>query len=123
MKRNCHLDLRLVPPRSPFIFSGHRHTQQHPSYEINTVGEDLKEKQNQQLTIFYDGKVCVCDVTELQAKTIIKVAGEEIDENWRKNVGCSSPLMSPLVCNQGMKRSLQRFLQTRKHRIQSTSPY
>lgn len=34
---------------------------------VNMVCRDLKEKQNQeQLTIFYDGKVSVCDVTELQ---------------------------------------------------------
>ncbi|KAI3741573.1 hypothetical protein L1987_59247 [Smallanthus sonchifolius] len=133
MRRNCHLELRLVPPQSPFIFSDHHHClrQEDHSDEINTVSGDLKEKQNQQLTIFYDGKVSVCDVTELQAMTIIKIASEEMDDKWRRRGGCSesepcSPLISPLTYSQGglsMKRSLQRFLQKRKHRIQSTSPY
>ncbi|KAI3800748.1 hypothetical protein L1987_28842 [Smallanthus sonchifolius] len=129
MRRNCHLELRLVPPQSPFIFSDHHHLRQEDhNDEINTVGGDLKEKQNQQLTIFYDGKVSVCDVTEIQAMTIIKVASEEMDDKWRRRVESEpcSPLISPLTYSQGglsMKRSLQRFLQKRKHRIESTSPY
>ncbi|KAI3824559.1 hypothetical protein L1987_06022 [Smallanthus sonchifolius] len=121
MRRNCNLELRLVPP-SPFNLR-----QENPSDDINMVGGDLKEKQNQQLTIFYDGKVSVCDVTEFQARTIIKLASEEMDDKWRRTPGSttsSSPLMS--AGNQGglsMKRSLQRFLQKRKHRIQATCPY
>ncbi|KAI7725175.1 hypothetical protein M8C21_009794, partial [Ambrosia artemisiifolia] len=95
--------------------------------DINRVGEDLKGKQNQQLTIFYDGKVSVCDVTELQARTIIKLASEEMDDKWRRTPGSttsSEPSSSPLMSGGlSMKRSLQRFLQKRKHRIQATSPY
>lgn len=39
------------------------------SEELGTVGEDSKERQK--LTIFYDGKVSVCDVTELQVFSIV----------------------------------------------------
>nr|KAJ0196750.1 hypothetical protein LSAT_V11C700353710 [Lactuca sativa] len=143
MRRNCNLELRLVPP-SPYLFSDHHHHGQEKtrflllsllffrrnSEELGTVGEDSKERQK--LTIFYDGKVSVCDVTELQARTIIKVASEQMEEKWRRtqnfttSLEPSSPLISPPVCSPGglsMKRSLQRFLQKRKHRIQATSPY
>ncbi|GJW83665.1 protein TIFY 5A [Tanacetum coccineum] len=116
-------ELRLVPPPAPLIFSAQQHRgddarQEKPSGEINAVGGDLNEKQNQQqLTIFYNGKVSVCDVTELQARSIIKLASEEIEEKWRRTPGSttstelSSPLMiSPPVYTPGglsMKRSLQ----------------
>ncbi|KAF5764698.1 putative transcription factor TIFY family [Helianthus annuus] len=124
MRRNCNLELRLVPPSPPYHLR-----QENSRDDINMVGGDLKGKQNQQLTIFYDGKVSVCDVTELQARTIIKLAAsEETDDQWRRTPGSttssepasSSPLASPGL---SMKRSLQRFLQKRKHRIQATSPY
>ncbi|KAI3495455.1 hypothetical protein L1887_37796 [Cichorium endivia] len=130
MRRNCNLELRLVPP-SPYLVSDHHHHgQEKTSEEMAMVGEGLKEKQK--LTIFYDGRVSVCDVTELQARTIIKLASEEMEEKWRRSpslTSClepSSPLISPQVCSPSglsMKRSLQRFLQKRKHRIQTTSPY
>ncbi|PWA84800.1 jasmonate-zim-domain protein 8 [Artemisia annua] len=136
MRRNCNLELGLVPP-APIIFSAQQHRssddrQEKPSDEISAVGGDLNEKQSQQLTIFYDGKVSVCDVTELQARSIIKLASEEIEEKWRRTPGSttstelSSPLISPPIYTPrglSMKRSLQRFLQKRKHRIEATSPY
>ncbi|XP_076908930.1 protein TIFY 5A-like [Bidens hawaiensis] len=115
MSNSCNLELRLVPS-SPIHLP-----RQHPSYDIKMSGEDLKEKQK--LTIFYDGKVSVCDVTELQAKTIIKLASEEMDEKCRRTPG-STPSSSPLMSGGlSMKRSLQSFLQKRKHRAQATSPY
>ncbi|KVH89392.1 protein TIFY 5A-like [Cynara cardunculus var. scolymus] len=121
MRRNCNLTLRLVPP-SPH--SDHR--QQHPPID----GVDLSSKdrnqnqnqnQNQQLTIFYGGRVSVCDVTDTQARAIIKVASEEIEEKWRSRTPGSPLLPSPSGLS--MKMSLQSFLQKRKHRIQATSPY
>ncbi|KAI9122728.1 hypothetical protein K1719_006568 [Acacia pycnantha] len=36
------------------------------------------EGQQQKLTIFYDGKVCVSDVTHLQARRIMKEASKEM---------------------------------------------
>ncbi|KAK4345261.1 hypothetical protein RND71_035437 [Anisodus tanguticus] len=120
MRRNCNLELRLVPPcvsfspkdrTTPYIFMGNK--------------ESIDEKQQQQLTIFYDGKVVVSDATELQARAIIHLAGREVEEKTKTPSSRSEP-PSPLLRLQtgiSMKRSLQGFLQKRKNRIQATSPY
>ncbi|XP_071715365.1 protein TIFY 5A-like [Rutidosis leptorrhynchoides] len=132
MRRNCNLELSLVPP-SAFGFSHNDHHSLKNDSEKIIINGDSKDKQHQQLTIFYDGKIRVCDVMELQARSIIKLASEEMEEKQRKT-SCSttslqplSPLIlaSPCPSPSGllMKRSLQRFLQKRKHRIQATSPY
>nr|AVA18023.1 jasmonate ZIM domain-containing protein 8 [Euphorbia lathyris] len=92
----------------------------------------------QQITIFYNGNVCVSDVTELQAKAILLLATREKEANRSTSpTGSSSSseqsestlkpssLSSP-ICNPNglsMKKSLQRFLQKRNHRMQSTFPY
>nr|ASU87518.1 jasmonate ZIM-domain protein [Dendrobium catenatum] len=99
------------------------------------------DHRRQQMTIFYDGRVCVSDVTELQAKAILEMAKKELRLDEKQGSGnrqeeintAASPaavtegpapatqLMSP---GQSMKRSLQRFLQKRKTRIaESSSPY
>ncbi|KAK2965287.1 hypothetical protein RJ640_004156 [Escallonia rubra] len=70
----------------------------------------------------------MCDATELQARAIILLASQETEEKSKSPTGSepSSPLIqSPLYSPTGlsMKRSLQRFLQKRKHRAQATSPY
>ncbi|KAA8544883.1 hypothetical protein F0562_019722 [Nyssa sinensis] len=87
------------------------------------------------MTIFYKGRVCVCDVTELQARAIIWLARRGMEEKVKiPGVDLSSPspspsplpyLLSQLCVSPGvpLKRSLQRFLQKRKDRIKSISPY
>ncbi|XP_042517064.1 protein TIFY 5A [Macadamia integrifolia] len=121
VRRNCNLDLRLPPPGLDFL----------PA-TTGSAGDDTPMTQRssvetpQQLTIFYNGRICVCDVTELQARAIICVAKREMEE--RMNTPRSEPV-SPLQCQLqspaglSMKRSLQQFLQKRKNRIQATSPY
>ncbi|KAK1557322.1 hypothetical protein Q3G72_022533 [Acer saccharum] len=133
MKRNCSLELRLLPPSdslsSTDFATGHRH---------NHHQHSTPQNQQKQLTIFYGGRVCVCDVTELQARAILMIASREMEEKMRSPSGGSpSPLpsiisspVSPSIESQmyspvpptglSMKRSLQRFLQKRKNRA---SPY
>ncbi|XP_073128135.1 protein TIFY 5A-like [Henckelia pumila] len=110
MKRNCNLELRLVPPR-PVFFSNGRH--------MMTPNPIHKE-----LTIFYKGEVSASDVTELQARAIILLASREImEEKSTAGSNLNSPVCSPTT-GLYMKRSLQRFLQKRKTRSsQQTSPY
>ncbi|URE16603.1 TIFY 5A-like [Musa troglodytarum] len=96
-------------------------------------------QQQQQLTICYNGRICVCDVTEIEAEAIIAMARQETDDQTRKKrreqqpkessttSSSSSPpppprqLMSPRFLQQlhvdpelSRKRSLQQFLQKRK---------
>ncbi|KAK3000786.1 hypothetical protein RJ639_021452 [Escallonia herrerae] len=91
-------------------------------------GSPNENENQQQRTIFYNGRMSVCDVTELQARAIILLASQETEQKSKTPTGSepSSPLIqSPLYSPTGlsMKRSLQWFLQKRKHRAQATSPY
>ncbi|XP_060181714.1 protein TIFY 5A [Lycium barbarum] len=120
MRRNCNLELRLVPPCVSF-------SPQDCSTPYISMGSkgSPEEKQPQQLTIFYNGKVVVSDATELQARAIIHLASREMEEKTKTPSSVLEP-PSPLLQSQtgiSMKRSLQRFLQKRKNRIQATSPY
>ncbi|ERN07796.1 hypothetical protein AMTRI_Chr08g204460 [Amborella trichopoda] len=106
--------------------------------------------QQEQLTIFYNGRVSVSHVTQGQASAILGLATEEdvdttlrispIDGNNNNTIVESSSDQSSdssippfLLCQQphmgfsaaaatGMKHSLQRFLQKRK-RLHKNSPY
>nr|GMD09221.1 protein TIFY 5A-like [Ipomoea batatas] len=57
MRRNCNLELRLSP-------SSDYHSSPSTLLTKSTISEDIR--QQQQLTIFYDGKIVSCDVTEIQ---------------------------------------------------------
>ncbi|KAM1004533.1 hypothetical protein ACFX2I_004694 [Malus domestica] len=127
MRRNCNLELQLQlhNPSADSSFPNPNETQQQEQHE--------QQQQQQQMTIFYDRVMCVRDVTELQARSIIFLANKEMEERVKSPFtpsGSSEPhspnLMSPLgspVAGTSLKRSLQRFLQERKHRNQATSPY
>ena len=53
MRRNCNLELRLSPTTTA-------------TAAASSSSADNGSLQSQQLTIFYNGRICVCDVTELQ---------------------------------------------------------
>ncbi|XP_058723905.1 protein TIFY 5A-like [Vicia villosa] len=129
MRRNCNLELCLFPQ----YVSDSNHNQNHHMVE-EEADNDKSSMQNQQqpLTIFYDGKMCVTHVTEFQAKSILMMANKKVQETVNTPTG-SEPSTPTIVespqqsCSPGpglsMKRSLQRFLQKRKNRIQQASPY
>ncbi|XVF40123.1 hypothetical protein PTKIN_Ptkin01aG0086000 [Pterospermum kingtungense] len=128
MRRNCNLELRLLPSA-------------YDRHDMVEESSESPESQQRQLTIFYGGRVCVCDVTELQARAILMLASRETDERIKTPTGLGlgsgsklepepelgSPMVKPQLhtpsTGLSMKRSLQRFLQKRKNRIQATSPY
>ncbi|KAL1555834.1 protein TIFY 5A-like [Salvia divinorum] len=117
MKRNCNLELRLLTPSVSFHLS-----------DRSDSMLDMNESPNktQQLTIFYNGKVASCDATELQARTIISLASGEMEGKWSKNSPAAAAMNSPVygaATGLSMKGSLQRFLEKRKTRAQSISPY
>ncbi|XP_031130107.1 protein TIFY 5A-like [Ipomoea triloba] len=131
MRRNCNLELRLSPSSDYNAAAAQQlPTSDHSSPSTlltkSTISEDIR--QQQQLTIFYDGKIVSCDVTEIQARAIILLASQERTKKTTRTV--SSEPSSPLLQKQlysptalSMKRSLQRFLQKRKNRVEATSPY
>ncbi|XP_055820102.1 protein TIFY 5A-like [Solanum dulcamara] len=125
MRRNCNLELRLMTPPSLSTFSP-ENCKNTPYFSMEDKESIEVEKQSQPLTIFYNGKLVVSDVTELQAKAIIYLASREMEEKTNKTPSPISELSSPLLQPQTglfMKKSLQGFLQKRKNRIQTTSPY
>ncbi|KAJ6377429.1 hypothetical protein OIU76_026406 [Salix suchowensis] len=136
MKRNCNLELRLLT--SADSDNQHRRHQPLDRFMGNSRAEaanesrqsELKQQEQKQLTIFYNGRVLVCDVAELQARAILLLAGREMEGKLRGPVGSEPSASSPISPSQlyspaglPMKRSLQRFLKKRKNRIQATFPY
>ncbi|WJX22602.1 hypothetical protein P8452_11891 [Trifolium repens] len=123
-RRNCNLELSLFP-----IYNSTNHPM------VKEEEEDSEEnQQHAPLTIFYDGKMCVTtDVTEFQAKSILMLANKKVQEKVKTPTGSvpTTPTIVQSPHNQlyspgpglSMKRSLQRFLQKRKDRIQEASPY
>ncbi|KAF5736338.1 putative Jasmonate-zim-domain protein 8 [Tripterygium wilfordii] len=114
----CNLELRLLP--------SHMEDQEEEFSSRTSHGD---HEQQQQLTILYNGRVCVSDVTELQARAILSLAAREVEETRKTPTSSStvpvssSSQLSTTPSNLSMNRSLQRFLQKRKNRIQSKSPY
>ncbi|XP_059670935.1 protein TIFY 5A-like [Cornus florida] len=131
MRRNCNLELRLVPPTASDLlhssdYNSHHQQQQQPMVGVFRNTESITEEK--QLTIFYKGRVSVCDATELQARAIIMLASREMEEKLKSPTSWepSSPLLQSQLCSPtalSVKRSLQQFLQKRKNRIQAVSPY
>ncbi|KAM7260383.1 hypothetical protein ACFE04_016124 [Oxalis oulophora] len=126
MRRNCNLELRLLPRN----ISSDSWNINNPKME-EVIDESPQDKPKQ-ITIFYNGTVCVSHVTEIQARSIIQLAIQH-DEKLNRSkqlAGSTEPntpnLQSPNVSTPStlqMRRSLQMFLQKRKHRAQAASPY
>ncbi|KAJ8470158.1 hypothetical protein OPV22_024501 [Ensete ventricosum] len=120
MDISCDLDLRL---RLSSRGSDVSPTDSGPVGSNGTVEFTGKstEDQQQQITIFYNGRICICNVTDVKARAIISMAKRQMDAP-------PSPHPHPpeqLLINPGlaMKRSLRLFLQKRKSRSHSLSPY
>nr|GMD04307.1 protein TIFY 5A-like [Ipomoea batatas] len=97
------MELRLVPPSLSFPAKDCHNFQQHPMLEMNKMmnGRTTKEEQ-QQLKIFYNGKVVSCDVTELQARAIILVASQQKLNTaaTMSSFSVPSPVRSPALQSQ-----------------------
>ncbi|RZB96094.1 Protein TIFY 5A isoform B [Glycine soja] len=103
-----------------------------PQQQVAHHQQQQQPQPQHPLTIFYDGKISVSDVTELQARSILMLANKEMEKRVMTPTGSepSSPILLQSPHNMyspgtglSMKRSLQRFLQKRKNRVQETSPY
>ncbi|XP_024032164.1 protein TIFY 5A [Morus notabilis] len=81
-----------------------------------------------EVIIYFNGRTLVCDMIELQARSIILFASREM--KGRKNLKGSDLELSTCLQSQiygspslSMKRSLERFLQKRRQRSRASSPY
>ncbi|KAK4421072.1 hypothetical protein Salat_2057700 [Sesamum alatum] len=98
------------------------------NYRVEDGSRNYEKQPQQQLTIFYNGRVVVCDATEFQARAILLLASREAAAEKRRDSPGSEPsspvgIYSP-TAGVSMKGSLKRFLQKRRNRAQSaTSPY
>ncbi|KAG9439340.1 hypothetical protein H6P81_019505 [Aristolochia fimbriata] len=151
MGRCFNLDLRLLPATdsagtAPAVSdedASSPSSQELCTSRSEVITRAAAESSQQQITIFYNGRVCVCDVTEIQARAILCMAKRETEERLgtlgTHVTKCSSssepqpplaPATSPCArprprAGLSMKKSLERFLEKRKVRIQATSscPY
>ncbi|XP_068655587.1 protein TIFY 5A [Aristolochia californica] len=123
MGRSYNLDLCLLPTA---VYSN---VSSSPSQELCKSRSEIRPLENsQQITMFYNGRVCACDVTEIQARAILCMAKRKTEErlgtlSTEPSSGCTSQNPQAQRTGLSMKRSLQRFLQKRKSRIQATCPY
>ncbi|KAI4343083.1 hypothetical protein MLD38_027626 [Melastoma candidum] len=124
---DCNLDLQLHPSSSSSssldatsTSSIRQHqlddhlNHQHQLHLEKMPGGELP------LTIFYAGEIYVVNVDQQRARSIMGMAAKGTGrEDWK----LSTPYSSNPMTNLSMKRSLQRFLERRKHRIRSMNPY
>ncbi|XP_057420071.1 protein TIFY 5A-like [Lotus japonicus] len=134
MRRNLNLELQLFPPSHSDLRPINDEEEARESQQQDHSHQ--QQQQHRPLTIFYGGKTCVRDVTEIQARSILMVAHKEImEERVRTPTATTTSTGSSPVIPQShqnlnspctshyMQKSLQRFLQKRKNRAQEASPY
>ncbi|KAI0497560.1 hypothetical protein KFK09_020791 [Dendrobium nobile] len=89
--------------------------------------KQLLEEPSRQITICYNGRISVCNVTNFQARAIMDMAKNEME----KNKYCKQEEDEVAIAREtlelqpglSMKRSLQRFLQKRKARLMADSSF
>ncbi|KAG5053547.1 hypothetical protein AAZX31_02G291900 [Glycine max] len=94
MKRNCYLDLRLQSS-SP-----------HPYRSMNRT----LNIHNKLVAILHNGRQCIFDTAELQARVIIWLASREMEGSTGLH---SETLLIHVSRGLSIKKSLQNFLQRR----------
>ncbi|XP_023001493.1 protein TIFY 5A-like [Cucurbita maxima] len=108
---NCNLELCLSPPSSS------------PSTTATVAAANSTSTSCHN----HPTRVPLLDLTELQARAIIVRAITQMEAERRLTTCYISLPTEPMSMKSGaspsMRRSLQRFLQKRKHRIQTLSPY
>ncbi|KAH0641920.1 hypothetical protein KY290_033535 [Solanum tuberosum] len=105
MRRNCNLELRLMPPSLSTFSPNNCNNTSYFSMEEDKESTELENK-SQPLTIFYNGKFVVSHVTDLQAKAIIYLASRETEEKTNKTSSPMSEPSSPLLQPQTLRRTL-----------------
>ncbi|XP_073114038.1 protein TIFY 5A-like [Elaeis guineensis] len=126
----CDTELCLTPGGRHYCPSSHSDSAESSRMKGQEGNTSQQQQQQQPITIFYGGRVCVCDATEIQARAIICMAQREMEEMAAKkqkdrgmepyppSPASRTPPAMPQLLNPGlsMKRSLKQFLQKRKSR-------
>ncbi|XP_021724628.1 protein TIFY 5A-like [Chenopodium quinoa] len=103
-----------------------------PAFSSNSWHDfNMKEDEKDQQMIFYNGRVCVLDATELQARAILWSATHDVERMVKTMSGIGANMATFFLKLQlhglpgcSIKRSLRLFLQQkRKIRSQANTPY
>ncbi|XP_057798329.1 protein TIFY 5A-like [Salvia miltiorrhiza] len=111
MRRNCNFSLHKLPPNYNASSSS--------SWSTIANHHFLSCSDPNQIKIFRN------DATELQAICILLLARREREQKWKKHDRSSAFLQLQAHGSRGLsfKKSLQKFFQNRKERMQASIPY